>query len=289
MAADLGVEMQQAVFISGASRGIGRASALMLDKLSYRVFAGVRRAEDGKVLAAAGTGNIIPVTVEITDGLSVTNAGEQVSAAVGEQGLFALVNNAGIAVVGPLEFMPLENLRQQFEVNVFGHVAVTQAFLPLLRKGKGRIINISSKEGILAMPFVGPYCASKSALEALSDALRMELNYWHIPVSIIEPGTIATEIISRSIASAEECIRQLPQHANELYQSCFDKARSASAKIAESAIPVEKVTRTLLKALTAKNPKPRYTIGPDAAALALIKRLLPDSMIDKLILKQLGL
>jgi len=261
----------------------------MLDKLGYMVFAGVRREEDGRELAEKSSGNIIPVIIEITDPESVKKAAEKVSSVLGENGLSVLVNNAGIAVAGPLEFIPLDNLRQQFEVNVIGHLAVIQAFIPLIRKGNGRIINISSKEGILSMPFVGPYCASKHALEALSDALRMELSYWHIPVTIIEPGTIATEIISRSITSAEECIRRLPRHANEMYQSCFDKARTASTKIAGSALPVDRVAKTLLKAITAKKPKPRYTVGPDATALAIISRLLPDWMIDKLILRQLGL
>jgi NAD(P)-dependent dehydrogenase (short-subunit alcohol dehydrogenase family) len=281
--------MQKAVFISGASRGIGRASALMLDRLGYKVFAGVRRKEDGLDLAEKSGGNIVPVNLEITDETSVQKAAETLSAPLGEEGLSVLVNNAGIAVAGPLEFMPLARLREQFEVNVIGQVAVIQAFLPLLRKGHGRIINISSKEGILSMPFVGPYCASKHALEAISDALRMELNYWHIPVSIIEPGTIATEIISRSIKSAEECINQLPRQANDLYQTCFDRARCASTKIMESALPVDNVTRTLLKAITSRKPKARYTVGPDAKALAVMSRLLPDWMIDKLILRQLGL
>ncbi len=281
--------MQKAIFISGASRGIGRASVLMLSKLGYKVFAGVRREEDGRDLVDKSGGSIVPVSVEITDSESIKQAAIKVASLLGDDGLAALVNNAGIAVIGPLEFIPLDKLREQFEVNVIGHVAMTQAFLPLLRKGNGRIINISSKEGILSMPFVGPYCASKHALEALSDALRMELNYWHIPVSIIEPGTIATEIINRSIDNAEECIRQLPKHANDLYQACFDKARSATTKIAESALPVDKVAKTLLKAITAKKPKSRYTVGPDAKALAVISRLLPDWMIDKLILRQLGL
>jgi NAD(P)-dependent dehydrogenase (short-subunit alcohol dehydrogenase family) len=281
--------MQRAIFITGASRGIGRASALLLDKLGYRVFAGVRREEDSVEMKETGSGNLTPVIIDITDGSSVKNAAQKVASIVNEQGLFALVNNAGIAVVGPLEFMSIERIREQFEVNVIGHVAVTQAFLPMLRQGNGRIINISSKEGIISMPFVGPYCASKFALEALSDSLRMELKQWDIPVSIIEPGTIATEIIERSIAAAEDGIKKLPRHASELYESCFDKARCASNKIAESAIPVDAVAKVVVKAIKDKKPRLRYTVGMDARVLAVLKRIMPGWMLDKIILKQLGL
>jgi len=281
--------MQKAILITGASRGIGRASALLLDKLGYRVFAGVRKEEDGEELKKKSGGNLIPVILEITDENSIKQAVQKISGSLDEQSLFALVNNAGIAVVGPLEFMPVDRIREQFEVNVFGHVAVTQAFLPMLRRGKGRIINISSKEGIISMPFVGPYCASKFALEALSDSLRMELKQWDIPVSIIEPGTIATEIIEKSIVAAEEGIKKLPRHAGELYESCFNKARCASGKIAESAIPVDTVARVVAKAVTDKKPKLRYRVGPDARILAVISRILPGWMLDRLILRQLGL
>lgn len=279
----------RAVFITGASRGIGKACATMLYGLGFRVFAGIHREEDATNFSSLDPDRFIPVLIDITDTASIKAAVNFISNKLNHSGLYGLVNNAGIAVAGPLEFIPLDRLREQFEINVFGHIAVTQECLPLLRKGMGRIINISSKEGIVAMPFVGPYCASKFALEALSDALRMELKQWNIPVSVIQPGTIATEIISRSIESAEECIRALPQYAINLYDFCFKRARTASLKIMNNAIPPETVARCVSKALKVKNPKPRYTVGKDAIALSVMRRLLPHSWLEKLILKELGL
>lgn len=282
-------KITKSVVITGASRGIGKACTLFLDRLGFKIFAGVRRLEDGEQLKLKSTGNVIPIVIEVTDRESIENAARDIADMLGESGLQGLVNNAGIAVAGPLEFMPIERIREQFEINFFGQINVTQRFLPLLRRGNGRIINISSKEGIMAMPFIGPYCASKFALEAFSDALRMELNQWKIPVSIIEPGTIATQIIERSIESAEVCVKNLPKHANELYESCFVSARKAADRILKSAIPVDSVSRIVLKALTDKKPRPRYTVGPDARILSMMSRIIPDWLLDKIILKQMGL
>jgi NAD(P)-dependent dehydrogenase (short-subunit alcohol dehydrogenase family) len=279
----------KSVVITGASRGIGKACALLLDRLGFKIFAGVRRIEDGEQLKKQSTGNIVPVIIDVTDKKSIEIAARDIASMLNDSGLYGLVNNAGIAVGGPLEFMPIERIREQFEINVFGQISITQQFLPLIRKGKGRIINISSKEGMMAMPFIGPYCASKFALEAFSDALRMELKHWDIPVSIIEPGTIATQIIERSIASAEECVKELPRHANELYESCFNSARKAADKILKSAIPVDAAARIVLKALTDKKPKTRYTVGLDAKAISVMCKILPDRMLDKIILKQMGM
>lgn len=279
----------KSIFISGASRGIGRACARLLHKNGYLVFAGVRQQEDADSLKAEMQDRLVPITLEVTDENTILDAVKDIGKLTGDSGLYGLVNNAGIAVAGPLEFMPLHKLREQLEINVIGHLAVTQAFMPLLRKGRGRIINISSKEGIIAMPFVGPYCASKFALEALSDSLRMELKPWAIPVAIIEPGTIATEIIQRSISAAEECISSLPRDATDMYQDCFDKARKTADKIARSAISVDAVAKAVLKAITDKKPKTRYTVGLDAKVLSFMVRILPDRILDMLILGQIGL
>lgn len=285
----MSVNSSKNIFISGAARGIGKACALLLDGLGYRVFAGVRREQDAAELKSKTSSSLTPVIMEITDTDSINLGARQIGTEVGSGGLYGLVNNAGIVVAGPLEFIPLDLVRRQFEVNFIGHLAVTQALMPLLRKGGGRVINISSKEGIVSMPYIGPYCASKFALEAFSNSLRMELKPWNMPVSVIEPGTIATEIIQRSIADAEECIRNLPKHANDMYESCFNKARQASDRIASAAIPVESVARIVAKALADKKPRTRYTVGIDARALAILARLLPDWMLDKVILGQLGM
>src|SRR5436190_20383212 len=187
------------VVITGASTGIGKTCALRLDRLGFQVFAGVRRTEDGETLKRQASQRLTPITIDVTDSGSIAAAASMVATAVGDAGLQGLVNNAGIAVACPLEFLPISLLSQQLEVNVTGQIDVTQVFLPLLRAGNGRIVNMGSISGRMAYPLLGPYCASKFALEALTASLRMELRPWHIPVSIIEPGAIATPIWSKAL------------------------------------------------------------------------------------------
>ena len=210
----------------------------------------MRKLEDGDCLKRKACGLIEPVILDVTSGESIAFAVDKVTGAVGEAGLSGLVNNAGIAVAGPLELLPVEELRRQFEVNVVGQMAVTQAFLPLLRKGKGRIINMGSKEGRMAMPLVGPYCASKFAMEALTDALRMELKPWGIGVSIIEPGVIATPILKNSISAAENAMKEVPEQRRKLYDQAIAAGLKASEGIVKAAIPVEVVVKNVVHALT---------------------------------------
>jgi NAD(P)-dependent dehydrogenase (short-subunit alcohol dehydrogenase family) len=206
-----------AVLVTGASTGIGRASALRLDQLGFQVFAGVRKDADGKALKQKAKGDFTPILLDVTDDASIAAAAKTVSKAVGNRGLAGLVNNAGIVVPGPLEFLPLGDLRSQIEVNVIGQVAVTQAFLPMLRKGRGRIVNIGSIGGRMATPFMGAYNASKFALEALTDSLRMELKPWEISVSIIEPGNIDTRIWEKGQDAADVLLEKLPKEGHDLY------------------------------------------------------------------------
>lgn len=280
---------ERAVVVTGASRGIGEACALQLDELGFKVFAGVRVAAHGDALKRKASPRLTPVLLDVTDTVSIASAVETVAASVEHGQLAGLVNNAGIAVAGPLEFLPIDKIRQQFEVNVVGQIAVTQAFLPLLREGRGRVINMGSMEGRLAMPFVGAYCASKFALEALTQSLRMELRSWGIPVSIIEPGTIATPILEKSIAAAEESLRLFPDRAHDLYDSAIAAARQAADKILKSAIPADAVARAVTHALTAKRPRTRYIVGQDARLMALLARFAPDRVCDWLIVRQMGL
>ena len=176
------------VVVTGASSGIGEACALRLDKLGFRVFAGVRREADSEALKRKASDRLIPIFLDITEASSIAAAVDVVAAAVGEAGLSGLVNNAGVVIAGPLEFLPLDQICKQFEVNVIGQITVTQAFLPLVRQGHGRLVNIGSLAGRVAMPFIGAYSASKFAMEALTDALRVELRPWKIRVSLIEIG-----------------------------------------------------------------------------------------------------
>jgi NAD(P)-dependent dehydrogenase (short-subunit alcohol dehydrogenase family) len=278
-----------AVVITGASTGIGKTSALHLDSLGFRVFAGVRKEPEGEHLKRESSGRITPLRIDVTDASTITSAAGTVTKIVDGAGLAGLVNNAGIVVAGPLEFLPLDKIRQQFEVNVFGQLAVTQAFLPLLRKGRGRIVNMGSISGRVSNPFIAPYSASKFALESFTDALRVELMPWGISVSIIEPGNIATPIWEKSIAASDDLQSGLPQVAKELYGPVFFAVRKAAEKSGKDAIPAIVVARAVAHALSAKRPKTRYLIGRDARIQLVLRKLLPDRVMDRITMWYLGL
>lgn len=275
--------IQKTVIITGASTGIGAACALYLDRLGWRVFAGVRKAVDGEVLQQQASKWLVPVLLDVTDPASIAAAVDTVAAIVGQEGLAGLVNNAGIALSGPLEFLPIAELRRQFEVNVIGQVAVTQAFLPLLRQGRGRVVNMGSISGRVAMPFLGPYAASKFALEALTDSLRVELRPWGIEVAIIEPGSIATPIWEKSLALADELIRHLPPRGHKLYGAALAAARERGIHAGLAGIPPDAVARVVAHALTAKRPKTRYLVGRGLWLALLFAKFIPDRLRDWLI------
>ena len=215
------------VVITGASSGIGRAAALPLDRQGVIVHAGVRKEEDAASLEAEASDRLVPVFIDVTDQDSISTAKAEVAAASGDRGLHGLVNNAGISVPGPLEFLPLEDLRKQLEVNVIGQIAVTQAFLPQLRRARGRIVNVGSIGGRTVTPFLGAYNASKFALEALTDALRMELRPWNLSVSIIEPGAVDTAIWEKGFAKADEIEARISDEGRRLYEDALDALREA--------------------------------------------------------------
>lgn len=278
-----------AVIVTGASTGIGEACALHLDGLGFSVFAGVRKTSDGAALARKASDRLTAVSIDVADGASIASAAEDVATAVGKAGLAGLVNNAGIAVAGPLEFLPISELRKQLEVNVIGQIAVTQAFLPLLRQGHGRIVNIGSISGRMATPFVGPYAASKFAMEALTDSLRMELRPWSISVSLIEPGSVATPIWRKSGAAADELARSLAERAHDLYGPALAAMRKAADKIGRAGVPAAVVAKAVAHALVSKRPKTRYVVGRDAKFRAALVTILSDRMRDGLIAQSLGL
>lgn len=268
--------------ISGASSGIGEACALHLDRLGWRVFAGVRREEDGEALREKASDRLAPLPLDVTDAASIAEAQHTVAEAVGPGGLDGLVNNAGIPLGGPLEYVPLEQLRYLMEVNFLGLVAVTQAFLPLLRTAGGRIVNMSSIGGRIAMPFVGPYAASKYALEAASDSWRVELRPWGIDVSIIEPGSVETPIWDKTWAAVDDVLSSATEEAIELYGPVVDLRERLGA----NSMPVEMVCRSVEHALTAKRPKARYLLGREAR-LTVLLRFFPVRLRDWLIASQL--
>ena len=200
-----------------------------------------------------------------------------------------MINNAGIAIGSPLEVIPLHQLRKQLDVNVIGQIAVTQAFLPLLRRARGRIVNMGSIAGRGTIPMTGPYSASKHALEALTDALRMELKPWGILVSIIEPGAIATPIWDKSLKTAADVEADVPEGGKHLYGEAACRVREAVEHIAQRAIPVDAVVQAVLHALTAPRPKTRYLVGTDAKIRAVMVKWLPDRVQDWILMTWLKL
>jgi NAD(P)-dependent dehydrogenase (short-subunit alcohol dehydrogenase family) len=254
--------------VTGASSGIGQACAVHLVRSGWRVLAGVRRAGD----APEGTEEVL---LDVTDG-------EQIRAAAGlVDQLDGLVNNAGIAIAAPVEFVPPEELRHQLEVNLVGQVAVTQAFLPALRHARGRIVFMGSIAGKSALPFLSPYAASKHALEALADSLRLELRPFGIHVSIVEPGTIKTAIWARSAERADELIAASDGQLGELYGERMAAFRENALKRGAAGAPAQKVAKVVLEALTADRPHTRYLIGRDARLRAGFERL-PDRLRDRI-------
>jgi len=208
---------------------------------------------------------------------------------LGGAGLAGLVNNAGIVVGGMVEFLPLDELRRQLEVNVIGQIAVTQAFLPSLRKAQGRIVNIGSLSGLISSPFTGAYCASKFALEALTDALRVELRPWKMHVALVEPGFVQSRIVEKSLAAEESLRAQLPPEALELYGDGMRRVRDSIAREAAKAAPANVVAKAVAHALGARRPRTRYTVGPHSGLQVRIGRALPDRWRDTLIARHLGL
>jgi NAD(P)-dependent dehydrogenase (short-subunit alcohol dehydrogenase family) len=279
---------RQSVLVTGAAKGIGRATALHLTTLGFHVFAGVRRLEDGTALQEAAPAKLTPLLLDVTDADQIAQATQHITQQVGTAGLFGLVNNAGIAVPGPLEFVPIDEFRRQMEINLVGQLAVTQAMLALIRQAHGRIVNISSIGGLIAGPLLGPYHASKFALEALTDTLRVELKPWAIEVIAIEPGAIATPIWETGAQAAEQIIAQMPIKAQELYGKTMERRRASALKQAQHGAPPQIVADAVAHALTAARPKTRYVVGSDARFAARFIAWLPDRLRDRLILAQRG-
>ena len=267
----------KSVVVTGASSGIGLASALRLAKGGWRVYGGVRHEEAATPLREGG---VEPLVLDVTD------AG-QVSAAAHTVGpeLHGLVDNAGIAIAAPLELVPLEELRRQLEVNVVGQVAVLQALLPALRRGRGRVVLMGSVGGRSALPFLGPYAASKHALEAFADVLRIELAPWGMTVSIIEPASVKTAIWTKGAEQADAMRDGLATDAAELYAARVTKFREVALKRGPGIDP-DVVARAVEHALTASRPKARYLVGRDAHLRAWIERL-PTRLRDRLLTRAL--
>jgi len=273
----------RSALVTGASTGIGRATALRLDRNGWRVFAGVRREEDADSLRAEGSERLTPLMLDVTDPEQIAAAAERVGEVVGEAGLDALVDNAGIGVMGPLETLPIEDFRKQIEVNLIGQVAVAQAVLPLIRRATGRVVFVSSAGGRMALPFGGAYHAAKFGLEGVADSLRQELRPWGIEVIVIEPGSIDTPIWGRAVSGHEEISERAPASQRELYGERLAKLQDGARRTAARGIPADKVAEAIERELVARRPRTRRRVGLDAQGQVLLRRLLPDRALDRLL------
>jgi NAD(P)-dependent dehydrogenase (short-subunit alcohol dehydrogenase family) len=282
------VSRVKSFLVTGASTGIGRATALRLDRAGHRVFGSVRKPEDGASLAKAASDRLVPVELDVTDAKSIDAAANQVHSAVGETGLDGLVNNAGTAIAGPIELLPVDDWRAQIEVNLVGQVAVTRAFLPVLRKARGRVVFLSSIGGLIAVPFNSAYNASKWGIEAVGESLRGELRPFGMDVVLVEPGSIATPIWDKGTSRADALLDRADPETVSLYAKRLDALRRIVGETAGRGVEPDVVAAVIETALTTDRPRTRYLIGRDAKLRARMRRLISDRMWDRLVARQIG-
>lgn len=273
--------------VTGASTGIGEACALHLDSLGHRVYAGVRKQADGDRLRAATSDRLRPVILDVTDEQQVSAASALIDQEAGS--LDGVVNNAGIAVGGALEHLAIEEWRRQLEVNVIGQVSVTKSMLPLIRRATGRIVFMGSMSGKLGTAMLGPYAASKFAIEAVGETLRTDLHPWGIKVSVIEPGGVKTPIWDKAEADVAATLEGMEPEAIEAYSTHIAAVRKAITLQSTNGVTPHKVAQAVEHALLARRPKLRYPVGLDARGGAVMVRLLPDRPREAILRKALGL
>lgn len=281
-------EHRGTVLVTGTSTGIGRATALELDGRGYRVFAGVRREEDAASLRREASGRLRPLILDITRFDQIEEAVRSIREGQGSPAvLHGLVNNAGTGMVAPLEFLPLEHIREHLEVNLMGHLAVTQAFLPAIRAGGGRIINITSANARFPLPFFVPYVAARAAFTAASDALRRELREWRIPVSVVELGFVETGIYDRGETATRELIESLPEKSSDLYRDRFLEVVDFLGRGRSRAARAEIVAGLVCSIMKARRPRTVYRCGP-GSVMALLGSRLPGRVGDWVLAKLLA-
>ena len=264
------LNQQKTILITGASGGIGKACVKALLEQDFYVFAGVRNLENIEKLKQINNKNFTPLILDITKIETITEAQKTISKFVGKKGLDALINNAGILKSAPVESIPITDLREQLEVNVIGQITMIQEFLPLIRLSQGKIINISSVSGFLSFPFMGAYCASKFALEAITDALRMELKPWDISVISIQPPFIKTSLWEKALELDK--LTDVNQ-SYQLYEDNLRKQRDKALEEVAKAIAPEKVAKIVTEVILTNNPKTKYLIGKDAYLSAILNHL----------------
>ena len=276
------------VVVTGTSTGIGAATAVHLAEKGFHVFAGVRREADGEALQAQTSATLAPLIIDVTDEATMSAASAAVADVVGERGLAGLVNNAGIAKPAPLEFQPIADFRKQLEVNLFGPVAMVQGFLPLIRRGVGRIVNVGSIGGMLVLPLNGAYSASKFGLRAISDALRLELRQWNIHVSLIEVAPVESAIFGKTYAELDALEQTLGETGYRLYSEQIAAIRKAMEKAEADAEPASVIAKAVAHALLSDKPKTKYLAGHGGRQTA-VAAALPDRARDAALVRELGL
>ncbi len=276
-----------AVLVTGSSTGIGRATAIELDRAGFRVFAGVRKEADAESLRAEGSDRVNPITLDVAKPVSVSEARRTIEVEVGEDGLAGLVNNAGIGSGGPIEHMPMSEFRKVIDVNLTGSVAVTQALLPLVRRAQGRIVFIASIGGRIAYPFMSPYHASKFGLEGVADSLRREIRPWGVKVIVIEPGLIATPIWEKGNETAVAIRKSLSAEGRRDYGDVLDAFAKVMLETGERGLPPERVAKVVRRSLTKRFPDTRYRVGMDARVAFAVSRVIGDRAFDRVIARML--
>jgi len=277
------------ILVTGASSGIGHATALFLARKGFTVFPTVRREEDAASLRAEGLPDLRPLLLDVADPDSLESLRRKAADLFSETGLQGLVNNAGYVVPGPLETLPIAALREQLEVNLFGVFQVTGILLPCLRAGNGRLVNVGSDSGRIAFPLIGAYNTSKFALRGMTDTFRRELALWNLPVSLIEPGPVKTPIWDRAHEKAAELAYSLSEADRELYMDLYRAMERMSAEEGEQGIPAETIARTIFHALTARRPRTHYPVGTNRFLFPILEKWIPARLLDRLILRKLGL
>jgi NAD(P)-dependent dehydrogenase (short-subunit alcohol dehydrogenase family) len=279
---------KKTVVITGASSGIGRACASRMIKSEWRVFATVRKSKDSDSLRSEFGANLTPVIMDVTDRATVVAAAEQVSSQLHGRGLDGLVNVAGVGMVRPVEYVSAVELQEIFDINVFGQIAVTQAFLPLLRQARGRIVNISSVGAHIAIPFGSLINASKSAFGMFSDTLRLELHPFGLHVCVVEPGAIKTPAVGKTLGNVEAVVNNLPAVGAAQYGEMLRNFASRAYAREMHGSPPEVVAQAVHHALTARRPHARYRVGKHARLLTTLPKILPDRLLDALLLRIAG-
>ncbi len=283
------VTTRRSVLVTGASSGIGNATVLLLAQKGWRVFAAVRKEADANAIDTLGLKNVETVLLDVSDQRSIQRAAVEIRARLETRGLDGLFNNAGVGTISPVETLSSEDLRHVFEINLFGQINMIQAFLPLVRKARGRIINTGSVGDHLTPPFAGALASSKAAFASMTTALRLELRPQGIHVCLIEPGSVNTPAVGKTLGGVEDTISSWPLDAKVLYAAALRHMANRFAKSERGGSPPEAVAQVVGRALTARNPATRYLAGKDSVKLAMLAWLLPEKLLDLAVLRTFGL